>query len=216
MLTAAGRPARSGPVSAAGDVAGYSAVVVGGALHWGVWQSEATEFVRANRAVLADSAVWLFGTMRAGPAAGGDPGEIAGLGREIGARGYRVFSAMREAGPSWLAARMIRVLPGRDARAWAEVDAWARGIAADPALAPPASSAPDRVQQPGRDDALAAWARAVEASRLSDRTAAAIEAYRHMAGPARAESALRLVDAVTAQVSPPPAPSQRSDRWPRD
>jgi len=107
---------------------------------------------------------------------------------------------------------MIRVLPGRDARAWAEVDAWARGIAADPALAPPGSSAPDRVQQPGRDDALTAWARAVDASRLSDRTAAAIEAYlrtyRHMAGPARAESALRLVDAVTAQVSPPPPMNQ--------
>ncbi len=183
-LTTTGQAARACPVSAAGDIAGYGAVVIGGSVHWGRWHPEAAEFVRANRGGLAGRRVWLFGAGRQGA----DDAEIAGLSQEIGACGYRVFIAAPGAGRPWRASRA----------AAAEVETWALGIAEDPGL--PARREPDRP--------LVTWAEAVDVSRLSDRTARAIEnylqTYRRMSPPARGELAFRLVSAVTAQVSPPP------------
>jgi flavodoxin len=185
-LAATGQDARACPLSAAGDIAGYGAVVIGGSVHWGRWQPEATEFVRANRAGLAGRRVWLFGAGRPGA----DDAEVAGLSQEIGARGHRVFIAMPGAGRSWRASRT----------AAAEVETWALSIAEDPGFARPGRREPDHP--------LVAWAAAVDVSRLSDRTARAIESYlqtyRRMSADARGELAFRLVSAVTAQVSPPP------------
>src|ERR1035437_1878635 len=59
-LAAAGKQAQVRPVSAAGDLAGYGAFVIGSAVYMGHWQKEAVEFVRRNRAVLAGRPVWLF------------------------------------------------------------------------------------------------------------------------------------------------------------
>jgi len=59
-LAAAGQPAQARPVSAAADLAGNGAFVIGSAVYMGHWQKEAAEFVRRNRAVLAARPVWLF------------------------------------------------------------------------------------------------------------------------------------------------------------
>jgi hypothetical protein len=47
-LRAAGQQAQVRPVSAAGDLAGYGALVIGSAVYMGHWQKEAMEFVRRN------------------------------------------------------------------------------------------------------------------------------------------------------------------------
>ena len=59
-MAAAGQQAQARPVTAAGDLTGYDAFVVGSAVYMEHWQKEAVEFVRRNRAVLADHPVWLF------------------------------------------------------------------------------------------------------------------------------------------------------------
>ena len=52
-MAAAGQQAQARPVTAAGDLTGYDAFVVGSAVYMGHWQKEAVEFVRRSRAVLA-------------------------------------------------------------------------------------------------------------------------------------------------------------------
>ena len=69
MMAAAGQQAQARPVTAAGDLTGYDAFVVGSAVYRGHWQKEAVEFARRRRAVLAGCPVWLFssGPLGTGP-----------------------------------------------------------------------------------------------------------------------------------------------------
>lgn len=66
----------------------------------------------------------------------------------------------------------------------------------------------NRAVEPQHDPVLAAWAQAVDASRLSERTARQAEdylrEYRRMNAIARHEIAFRLVSVIETQVSPPP------------
>jgi len=150
-MVAAGQQAQARPVTAAGDLAGYDAFVVGSAVYMGHWQKEAVEFVRRNRAVLAGHPVWLFSSGPLGTepvdAEGRDltvaaePKELAEFTEAIHPRGHRVFFGALDPGRLRLGERAIRKLPaGRallpegDFRDWAQIEAWARGIAADPAL----------------------------------------------------------------------------------
>jgi menaquinone-dependent protoporphyrinogen oxidase len=150
-MTAAGQQAQARPVTAAGDLTGYDAAVVGSAVYMGHWQKEATQFVRRNRAVLASRPVWLFSSGPLGTeptdAQGRDltvaaePRELAELTAAIHPREHRVFFGVLDPGSLGLGERAIRKLPaGRtllpegDFRDWAQIEAWARGIAHDPAL----------------------------------------------------------------------------------
>lgn len=150
-MTAAGQQAQARPVTAVGDLTGYDAFVVGSAVYMGHWQKEAAEFVRRHRAVLAGHPVWLFssGPLGTEPAdaqgrdltAAAEPRELAEFTAAIHPRGHRVFLGALDPGRLGLGERALRKLPAAraimpegDFRDWAQIEAWARGIAGDPAL----------------------------------------------------------------------------------
>lgn len=160
-LTAAGQQAQVRAVSAAGDLAGYDAFVIGSAVYMGHWQKEAVEFVRRNRAVLAGRPVWLFSSGPLGTesadaqgrdvAAGAEPREIAEFSEAIAPRGHQVFFGVLDPGGLGLGERTLRklpaaraILPEGDFRDWPQIEAWASDIARDPALGSgPAEPAPE-------------------------------------------------------------------------
>jgi menaquinone-dependent protoporphyrinogen oxidase len=155
-LGAAGMDADLHPVRAVGDVSAYEAFVIGSAAYMGHWQKDAIEFVRANRAILADRPVWLFSSGPLGSEAtdaqgrdlrvAAEPMELAELQEAIHPRGHRVFFGALEPDRLGPRDRLVRTLPaGRallpkgDFRDWPEIEAWADGIvqALAPALAGP-------------------------------------------------------------------------------
>jgi len=148
-MAGAGLQAQARPVTAAGDVTGYDALVVGSAVYGGHWQKEAVEFVRRNRAVLADRLVWLFSSGPLGTkptdAQGRDltvvaePKEIAEFTEAIHPRGHRVFFGVLDPGRLGLGERAIRKLPAAramlpkgDFRDWEQIEARASDILGDP------------------------------------------------------------------------------------
>jgi menaquinone-dependent protoporphyrinogen oxidase len=120
-ISAAGQQAVARPVTAAGDLAGYDAFVVGSAVYMGHWQKEAAEFVRRNRAVLAGRPVWLFssGPLGTEPAdaqgqdltAAAEPRELAEFTEAIHPRGHSVFFGALDPGRLGLGERALRKLP---------------------------------------------------------------------------------------------------------
>jgi menaquinone-dependent protoporphyrinogen oxidase len=145
-LRAAGQQAEARPVRAAGELAGYDAVVVGSATYAGHWLKEAAEFVRRNRAVLATRPVWLFSSGPLGTQAtdakgqdlrvAAEPKEVAEFREAIGPRDHHVFFGVLDPGKLGFAERALRKLPaGRallpegDFRDWQEIEAWAESIA---------------------------------------------------------------------------------------
>jgi menaquinone-dependent protoporphyrinogen oxidase len=153
-LTAAGQQAEAKPVRATGDLSAYDAFVVGSAAYFGRWLREAASFVQKNRAVLASRPVWLFSSGPLGTEAtdadgqdlraAAEPKEIAEFREAIQPRDHRVFFGALDPGRLGLRDRLIRALPaGRallpegDFRDWAEVKAWAAGIARELAELPP-------------------------------------------------------------------------------
>ncbi len=153
QLQASGLQAELRPVSAVGDVGGYEAFVIGGAAYIGHWLKEATEFVRRNRAVLAERPVWLFSDGPLGSettdAQGRDvrgsaePEEFGELREAISPRDTRVFFGALDPDKLRLRDRVIRTLPaGRallpegDFRDWQDIEAWAGQIADELAPAP--------------------------------------------------------------------------------
>ena len=117
----------------------------------GHWQMEAVEVVRRTRAVLAGHPVWLFSSGPLGTkpvdaqgrdlTAAAEPKELAELTEAIHPRGHRVFFGALDPGKLGLGERALRKLPAAraimpegDFRDWAQIEAWARGIAGDLAL----------------------------------------------------------------------------------
>ncbi len=144
-LTAAGHSAEARPVEAAGDLGGYDAFVVGGALYFGRWMKQATGFVRTNREALSARPGWIFssgplGNQRTGPdgqdlKTSAKPADSAEL-EAVLSRGHQVFFGALDPRKLGLRDRLIRALPaGRqlmpegDFRDWTEIDAWADEIA---------------------------------------------------------------------------------------
>jgi menaquinone-dependent protoporphyrinogen oxidase len=157
-LAAAGQQAEARPVAAPGDLSGYGAFVIGSAVYMGHWQKEATEFVRRNHAVLAGRPVWLFSSGPLGTeptdargrdlTATSEPKEIAEFQEAIRPRGHRVFFGVLDPGRLGLRERAIRklpagqaLLPEGDFRDWTQIEAWATGIAYDPAITATAGTA---------------------------------------------------------------------------
>jgi menaquinone-dependent protoporphyrinogen oxidase len=136
VLSAAGLGATVEPVEAVGDVDRYDAVVLGSVVRIGHWIEPARRFVRDQGAALATRPVWLFSSGPIGdpPRPAGDPMEIGELMATLHARDHRVFAGKLEKEGLGIAERAIvaavKAEEG-DFRPWAEIDAWAAGIAAE-------------------------------------------------------------------------------------
>ncbi len=147
-LRAAGLETEARPAKEIRDPAAYDAFVIGGAAYMFHWMKEATAFVRRNRALLATRPVWLFSSGPLGTEATdkdgqdlrvvSEPKEIPELRAAIHARDHRVFFGafdprMKAVG---FTERLVLMMPAAraafpegDFRDWAEIEAWADGIA---------------------------------------------------------------------------------------
>jgi menaquinone-dependent protoporphyrinogen oxidase len=155
QLRAAGLQAEARPTNEVRDLAGYDAFVIGGATYMFHWMKEATEFVKRNRSLLATRPVWLFSSGPLGTEATDKDGrdvrvvsearEIPELRAAIHARDHRVFFGAfdGDAKAVGLTEHLTRMLPAAraafpdgDFRDWAEIEAWADGVARELALVP--------------------------------------------------------------------------------
>ena len=122
----------------------YDALVVGSAVYMGHWMDEAVEFVRRNRAVLANRRVWLFssGPLQLGPEISSlsspklEPKEIAELREAIHPRDHKIFFGALNPNKLRFKHRALRklpaaraILPEGDFRDWNDIEAWANAIA---------------------------------------------------------------------------------------
>ena len=157
-LTASGQSAETRPVKDVGDLAGYDAFVIGGAVYMFHWLKDMTRFLRRNRRLLADLPVWLFSSGPLGTettdAKGRDVLEVSAaketgeLKAAVNARGHEMFFGAYSCGkPVGLAERFVAKMPAaRDAmpegdfRDWQAIEAWAARIAQE--LEAPAAPAP--------------------------------------------------------------------------
>lgn len=152
-LTAAGQEAEARPVKAAGDLTGYDAFVIGSAVYFGSWLKEATEFVRRNRALLANRPIWLFssGPIGADPTDDqgrdlrevAEPRQIAEFREALKPRDHRVFFGKLDRGKLGFLDRLVASLPAfpgseGDLLDWTDIEAWAASIARELAPAPAA------------------------------------------------------------------------------
>lgn len=154
-LQAAGLAAEARPAKEVRDLAGYDAFVIGGATYMFHWLKEATKFVRRNGTLLAARPVWLFSSGPLGTEATdkegqdlcvvSEPKEIPELRAAIHARDHRVFFGAfdRHMKAVGLTERFVMMMPAAraafpegDFRDWAEIEAWADGIARELALVP--------------------------------------------------------------------------------
>ncbi len=152
-LRADGLEADARPASKVRDATRYDAFVIGGAAYMFHWLGDATEFVKRNRALLAERPTWLFSSGPVGTDTvdkqGRDvlevsvPKEFADLRVKIRPAGEKVFYGAWDpaAKPIGVAERFMSLmpaakagLPAGDFRDWPAIDAWADGIAR--ALAP--------------------------------------------------------------------------------
>lgn len=146
VLRSKGFAAQSRALEVLGNVDSYDAYVVGSAVYMGHWERDARAFVHRYEELLASHPVWLYSSGPLGTrevdARGRDvrvasePAELEGLRSAIRPRDHRVFfGAFRRTGLG-LVDRAVARLPAAkelllegDFRNWAEVDAWAAGIA---------------------------------------------------------------------------------------
>jgi menaquinone-dependent protoporphyrinogen oxidase len=129
------------PANEPGDIAGYDAVVIGGALYAMRWHRDARRFARRHRAELQDRDVWLFSSGPLDESA--EQKEIppvrgvAKLMRTLHARGHETFGGRLDAqAPGFIARKMAEGGAAGDFRNFDHVNAWANGIA-DSLGAPP-------------------------------------------------------------------------------
>jgi menaquinone-dependent protoporphyrinogen oxidase len=116
------------------DVAGYGAVVLGGALYNGHWHRDARRFAARHAHDLAGRPVWMFSS---GPLdASADEREIppvpqvVAIGERLAARGHVTFGGMlSEQAKGFIARAMARNGRGGDFRTEERIAAWAHSIA---------------------------------------------------------------------------------------
>jgi menaquinone-dependent protoporphyrinogen oxidase len=133
----------------AGDAAAYDAYVVGGAAYMLHWLGDVTTFARRNRGSLAARPTWLFSSGPVGTdlldkqgrdvREASEPKEFSEFRAALRPRGTRVFFGAYDphAEPVGIAERLTRHLPlsiqgqipAGDYRDWADIEAWANGIA---------------------------------------------------------------------------------------
>ena len=123
------------PADKARSVAGFDAVVLGGALYANRWHADARRFTRRHSKRLRGRPVWVFSS---GPldrtAEERDIGPVPGAAKAVerlAARGHITFGG--RLGPDsqgWIAKKMVQNGRGGDFRAPDLVEAWAHGLAA--------------------------------------------------------------------------------------
>ncbi|WP_329500446.1 flavodoxin domain-containing protein [Kitasatospora herbaricolor] len=141
-LTESGVSADVRPLDDRTRAAGYSAFVLGSAVHNRRWLPEAAAYLERHRDTLAQGRVWAFSV--------GMPAALRGPWRRLASRegaivldalgplpdlrGHRLFSGVvtREQ-LGWVGALALRLLGGRagDYRDWDAIDAWAAEIAGE-------------------------------------------------------------------------------------
>ncbi len=132
-----GKDAEARPVDAVENPGSYEALVIGSAIYYGSWLKEATEWVRRNRAVLAERPVWLFSSGPLGTEvsdAEQQPKEMAEFWEAIGSRDQRIFfGALDHSRLSFAERMMVKAVraPEGDFRDWEAIEAWAASIARD-------------------------------------------------------------------------------------
>ncbi|HUY74561.1 MAG TPA: flavodoxin domain-containing protein [Candidatus Dormibacteraeota bacterium] len=141
------------PVNAVKDVAAYDAFVIGSAAYMGSWLKEAGEFVRSNQRTFAATPVWLFSSGPLGTETkdqhgrdvlvASEPKEFAEFTATIEPKDKRVFFGALDGKKLRGVHRLFSLVPAADRvliegdfRDWKLIDAWARSIAHELALAP--------------------------------------------------------------------------------
>ena len=134
-LSARGLLVDVSPVSEAGDVSGYDAVVLGSGIYLGRWLPPALEFAEGQRDALASRPTWLFSAGLAGRQPKADASRavmLAELIEAIGPRAHVLFGGLfdRAVMDDEERAQLAAVpTPDGDYRDWAEIEAWANAIA---------------------------------------------------------------------------------------
>ncbi len=122
------------PPEQAGAIEQFDAVVLGSAVYMGQWMKPARELVDRSAAALAARPVWLFSSGPVGEPAkpAENPVDVSKILQSTKARDHRVFTGrlLRKhlSFPDRAMASAIRAAEG-DFRNWAEIRAWAAGIA---------------------------------------------------------------------------------------
>jgi len=122
------------PPEQAGAIEQFDAVVLGSAVYMGQWMKPARELVDRSAAALAARPVWLFSSGPVGEPAkpAENPVDVSEILQSTKARDHRVFTGrlVRKhlSFPDRAMASAIRAAEG-DFRDWAEIRAWAAGIA---------------------------------------------------------------------------------------
>jgi menaquinone-dependent protoporphyrinogen oxidase len=122
------------PPGQAGAMEEFDAVVLGSAVYMGQWMKPARELAERSAAALAARPVWLFSSGPVGePAKPADnPVDVAKILEVTKARDHQIFTGKlvkkHLSFPDRAMASAIRAAEG-DFRNWAEIKAWAAGIA---------------------------------------------------------------------------------------
>ena len=122
------------PPEQAGAIEQFDAVVLGSAVYMGQWMKPARELVDRSAAALAARPVWLFSSGPVGEPAkpAENPVDVSKILQSTKARDHRIFTGrlVRKhlTFPDRAMASAIRAAEG-DFRNWAEIRAWAAGIA---------------------------------------------------------------------------------------
>jgi menaquinone-dependent protoporphyrinogen oxidase len=114
------------------DAGAYEAAVIGSAVYFGRWRPQAVDFVSDNRSALAGHPVWLFSSGPLGDHPETEPDHLAELRDAVDARDHRTFFGALDRERLSLGERLVTKAvqaPYGDFRDWAEIDAWADGIA---------------------------------------------------------------------------------------
>ena len=137
QLRQLGKEAEARSVDAVENPDSYEAFVIGSAIYYGSWLKEATEWVRRNRATLAQHPVWLFSVGPLGTEvqdAEQQPKEMAEFQQAIRPREQRIFfGALDHSRLSFAERVMVKAVraPEGDFRNWQSIEAWAESIARD-------------------------------------------------------------------------------------
>lgn len=157
-LTASGQRVAVRPVQDAGAIDGYDAFVIGSAVYMGHWLKPAVEFVAGHRELLATRPVWLFSSGPLGTeptdAEGRDlreasePKETAELLAAVHPRQHRGFFGALDPSSLTFPEKALRrlpaaraIMPAGDFRDWADIEQWAKEIAAQLATGTSAGAA---------------------------------------------------------------------------
>jgi menaquinone-dependent protoporphyrinogen oxidase len=139
VLSQAGLKVDVLPVDRVGDLAPYTAVVLGSGVYAGRWRKEAAAFFEANEKALAERQVWLFSD---GPTGEGDPVELMNgfrfpeslqpIADRIGPHDIAFFHGVLDMNKLNLLEKLLLKAmraPVGDFRDWDAIASWAEGIA---------------------------------------------------------------------------------------